>query len=407
MRPVSRTGLPALAAAVFLTWLAAASALAGGQSRWSHLAQMIGPDDALVVAAPDGARMLAVHEKKPLVPASTLKLLTVLAGFDELGTDYRFSTDFFLDPGKNLKIKGYGDPMLVSEVVAQIAHHLAELLGPHPAVKDIVLDESYFQEPLSIPGVSDSFQPYDAPNGALCVNFNTVFFHRTSDGHYRSAEPQTPLLPVARDRIRGSGLTQGRIVFSRSQSLRYAGQLFSYFLAEADVRVTGKVRPGRVDPKKDRLLYHHISPFDLDSVAGRLMEYSNNFIANQILISIGIHRFGAPGTLKKGVRALSDFAGQDLGLTRFHLAEGSGISRENRITAADMMTVLDRFFPFRHLLVAQGPVHCKTGTLAGVQTRAGYIRADQGIYRFVIMVNTKGRSADPILRELVGVLTAP
>jgi D-alanyl-D-alanine carboxypeptidase/D-alanyl-D-alanine-endopeptidase (penicillin-binding protein 4) len=402
-----------LSAALWLSVAALAgpafSAPNGASTRWRQLEGRIGPGDALVVSGPDGRRLLALHEKKSLIPASILKLVTVLAGFDTLGPDYRFPTDFYLDPAGDLKIKGYGDPMLVSEVVARIARDLADRLGPEATVADLVLDDSYFAEPLSIPGVNDSLEPYDAPNGALCVNFNTVFFSRGPDGALQSAEPQTPLLAPALKRIRASGLDQGRIVLSRSrqESLRYAGHLFAHFLAEAGVAITGEIRPGRVDPAQDRLLYRHESPFTLEAVAGRLLEFSNNFIANQILISAGARRFSPPGTLEKGVRAAEAFGRQKLALQTLRMAEGSGISRQNRITAADMMTVLEHFLPYRHLLVEEGPVRFKTGTLSGIQTRAGYIETPDGLYRFVLLINTPGRRADPIVRKLVGLLTRP
>ena len=389
--------------AVFLAAVCFAGEKTGADPRWQQLAGRIGPRDAVALAAPDGRRLVSLHTETPLIPASTLKLLTVLAGFDILGADHRFPTDFWVDPAGNLKIQGYGDPMLISEVVARIARQLAEALGPVARVGDLVLDESFFAEPLSIPGVSDSFEPYDAPNGALCVNFNTVYFRRTSNGRFESAEPQTPLLPVVVKRARTSGLDYGRIVLSRSgsEALFYAGHLFAHFLAEAGVDITGSIRAGSVDPSTDRLLFRHHSPFTLADVAGRLMEYSNNFIANQVLIAAGARQFGAPGTLEKGIRATGAFAQEKLGLKGLTIAEGSGISRKNRMTAEAMMTVLAHFFPHRHLLESHGAVRYKTGTLSGIRTRAGYIDTEAGVYRFVVLVNTPGRAAEPIVRMLV------
>jgi D-alanyl-D-alanine carboxypeptidase/D-alanyl-D-alanine-endopeptidase (penicillin-binding protein 4) len=47
----------------------------------------------------------------------------------------------------------------------------------------------------------------------------------------------------------------------------------------------------------------------------------------------------------------------------------------------------------------------KTGTLHGVSTRAGYI-ADKngGLYRYVVMINTPGKSTKPIMRKLLKIL---
>jgi D-alanyl-D-alanine carboxypeptidase/D-alanyl-D-alanine-endopeptidase (penicillin-binding protein 4) len=407
------SGFAALAAAIWILTATVlpvrSAALTDTDSSWARLERRLGPADAVAVAAPDGTPVFSVRENLPLIPASTLKILTALSGFEILGADHRFVTDFFLSPNGDLVIKGYGDPMLVSEVVAQIARHLADVLGPEGAVGDVVLDDAFFAEPLSIPGVNDSLEPYDAPNGALCVNFNTVFFARGPDGTFQSAEPQTPLLAPALRRIRASGLDRGRIVFSRSrqESLMYAGQLFAHFLAEAGIRITGEIRPGRVDPAQDRLLYRHRSPFTLAAVIGRLMEFSNNFIANQILISIGAERFGAPGNLENGTRAVEQYARQRLGLKTLHLVEGSGISRENRITAAGMMTILSQFRPYRHLLVRDGDVRYKTGTLSGIQTRAGYIETADGPCRFVVLINTPGRRADPVVRAIAKAISVP
>ncbi len=401
--------IPALPmiAAVLLCW-AAAAADAGGpdRARLARAAAQVGPKDALILAGPDGSVLLAIHAEALRIPASTLKLLTALAGFEILGESYRFPTEFFLDSEGNLKIKGYGDPMLVSEVVAAVASEVAAALPGKKTVGDLVLDDAFFSRPLAIPGVNDSFEPYDAPNGALCVNFNTVFFKTASDRRLVSAEPQTPLLAPAIERIRSSQMTRGRIVLSdgNREGLRYAGHLFAYFLKKAGVTVKGPVRFGRIEPDRDRRLYRHLSPFVLTAVVERLMAHSNNFTANQILIAAGAARYGPPGTLEKGVRAVSVIAEEKLGIHRLKMTEGSGISRRNRITAEGLLAVLDGFAPYRHLLAADNRIRVKTGTLTGIQTRAGYIEADSGLYRFVILINTPGRSADRILRELSAAL---
>ena len=126
-----------------------------------------------------------------------------------LGPEHRFRTEFFIDNNSNLKIKGFGDPLLISEIVRKISHLLATLLSQSTIINDLIVDDSYFNQPLTIPGISSSSQPYDAPNGALCVNFNTVFFKHTESG-YISAEPQTPLLPYAEKIISNRELQAGR-----------------------------------------------------------------------------------------------------------------------------------------------------------------------------------------------------
>ncbi len=160
-------------------------------------------NDALVVAEPDGRLLYKKNETVKHVPASTLKLLTALCAIHYLGPSYRFKTEFYTDTDSNHKIKGYGDPLLISEVWQEIAHGLPKKVR---GFKDLLLDDTYFSQPVIIPGRNHSTNPYDAPVGALCANFNTVFFDRDKQGRIVPAEAQTPLIPYARKKIRSLGL---------------------------------------------------------------------------------------------------------------------------------------------------------------------------------------------------------
>jgi len=159
----------------FLCLLIAGSAQATGLNAETrdNFENLIGKHDAMLITAPDGKIIFSKNAEKTLIPASTLKIFTALVALHYLGPDYRFTTEFYLDSDTNLKIKGYGDPLLISEVLLEISRKVGTKIKK---VSDIVLDDSYFTQPLTIPGVSSSTQPYDAPNGALCVNFNTVNF---------------------------------------------------------------------------------------------------------------------------------------------------------------------------------------------------------------------------------------
>lgn len=362
--------------------------------------QMIGRQDAILVTDPAGRVLVSKNDNRLLVPASTLKVFTALVALDTLGPDYRFTTEFYRDDNDNLTIKGYGDPGLVSEVLADIARHLARDL---PHVNDVILDASYFAQPLVIPGISTSTEPYDAPNGALCVNFNTVSFKR-ENGAYSSAEPQTPLLPVVLGRIASTGLSEGRIVLSHAQDeiTLYGGHLFGHFLRQCGVSVTGTIATGTVRAGRDCLVYRHQSPLTLSETIAQLLTFSNNFTTNQILIAAGARRYGPPGTLEKGVRAAREYARDVLKLKDLHISEGSGISRDNRVTARDMHKVLDAFAPHHTLMRREGRQYYKTGTLRGISTRAGYIeRPDGTLYRFVVLINSPGRSAEQVTRRLI------
>jgi D-alanyl-D-alanine carboxypeptidase/D-alanyl-D-alanine-endopeptidase (penicillin-binding protein 4) len=388
---------------VLMLIMATPSVAANG---FESIKSLIGPQDALIVSDSKGRTIIAKNTNKKLVPASILKLLTSLVALHYLGPDYRYATEFYLDRHSNLKIKGFGDPLLISEIIDDIAARLSELIGGSAVINDLVIDDSYFNQPLTIPGISSSSQPFDAPNGALCVNFNTVFFKRRKSG-YISAEAQTPLLPYAEKKISARNLKNGRFILSHreNENAIYAGKLFQYFLKQHGVKFGGTVTPGRVNETEDKLIYRYSSRFALTQIISKLLEHSNNFITNQLFITSGLEALGPPGNLGKGVAAAVDYASNVLHINNLSIAEGSGISRRNRISALQMLRVLDEFEPHHQLMRKKGREFYKTGTLYGVNTRAGYIAdGNGGLYRYVVMINTPGKSTKPIMRKLLRIL---
>jgi D-alanyl-D-alanine carboxypeptidase/D-alanyl-D-alanine-endopeptidase (penicillin-binding protein 4) len=396
----------ACAALACLVLLESATMAGPAATGLDALRSLAGGQDAVLVIDGDGRELVSVNADIPLVPASTLKLLTSLVALHHLGPDYRFPTECYLTPGNQLLIKGYGDPLLVSEEVTAICRALAEQLS---TVNGILVDDSYFATPVIIPGVGASREPYDAGNGALSVNFNTVAFRRQA-GRIVSDEPQTPLLPLALPAIHASRLAAGRISLPSSHNLaaRYAGELFRHFLAAAGVACRGELRVATVTPGRDRLVLRRLSAYPLSEVLARLLAHSNNFIANQLLLAVGAAARGAPATLDKGLAAAREYADSSLQLGPLSLAEGSGISRDNRLTARQLMRLLQAFSPWQHLLRRDGEESYKTGTLNGVNTRVGVItRQHAAPVRYVVMVNTPQRHIDPLLARLRAGLDAP
>ncbi|MAF33687.1 MAG: D-alanyl-D-alanine carboxypeptidase [Desulfobacterales bacterium] len=394
---------PALVLLIFL-WIFylfyPKSLIAGNLSSLSHL---IGNQDAILVGDPEGRVIFSKNVQKKLTPASILKIFTALVAFHFLGEDHRFNTDFYLDRDSNLKVKGYGDPLLLSEILDEISEIL---ITKFVSIRDIVLDDTYFQHPIVIPGITSSFEPYDAPNGALCVNFNTVNFKRKNNS-YVSAEPQTPLLPFVLPRIRQSALDRGRIILSneKKEVTRYTGRLLQYFLEKKKVKARGKIKIGRVRKEKDTLIFKYVSRYTLKHIVAELMEYSNNFIANQILIASGVKLDPPGGTLKKGVQAGYFFAKKILKIDDFSFVEGSGISRKNKISADSMYKVLKKFKSYHYLMRHTDREFYKTGSLKGIRTRAGYIRSRKGgLYSFVVMINTPGKTTSSIMASLLAAL---
>ncbi len=371
----------------------------------NDLENLIDNQDAVLVADPQGRIIFSKNSDIQLVPASTLKVLTALVALHYLGPDFRFVTDFYLDQDSNLKIKGFGDPVLISENLMEIAKALTTLTGPDlQKVNDLVLDDSYFKDPIIIPGVTSSYDPYNAPNGALSVNFNTVAFKRDKNGTYVSAEPQTPLLPFVLARIYSSDVDQGRIILSRkkNESTLYTGHLLLFFLKKEGVKLNGRIRMGRVEKDVDTLIFRYISSFSLKQIISMLLEHSNNYIANQLLVATGAKAYGMPGTLEKGVRAALSYATNILKIDNIHISEGSGISKKNRISAEGLLKILDAFSPYYSLMQKMDKVFYKTGSLNGIKTRVGYIENVNGeLYYFVVLINTPGKSPQKIMDILV------
>ncbi|MBE0555698.1 MAG: D-alanyl-D-alanine carboxypeptidase [Proteobacteria bacterium] len=362
----------------------------------NDMQRLIGEKDAVLVASPRGRILFEKNAGKKLIPASALKIFTSLVALHYLGPEYRFTTEFYLDRGDNLKIKGYGDPLLLSETVRQAAAALSLRLG---GFNDLILDDSFFSGQVRAPGTAPSYQPYDAPNGALCVNFNTVAFKRVNHV-YVSDEEQTPLLPFVDKRLRDSSLERGRIVLSHreNEATLYAGHLFKYFLTQAGMKSQGEIRLGRVRHQDDRLLFTYTSPFSIKQSIGKLMEFSNNFMANQLLVACGAKAYGAPGSLDKGVMSALRYAQEVLKTDAVSFVEGSGISRKNELTASVMLKALE-FEPYHHLLRQEGEEFFKTGTLDGIRSRAGYIADGKGgLFRFVVIMNTRGKTTDAVMK---------
>jgi len=337
-----------------------------------------------------------------LIPASVLKLATALAAKHYLGLDFQFSTDFFLSKNKSLIIRGSGDPFLVSETWKHIAKYLSKLPGIPKKLKKLSFDTSLFGKKIKIPGIKLSRNPYDARNGAVVVNFNTVFLRVASNGRIFSAEKQTPLTPLAR-RL-GKKLSTGshRISLPHGQEIFYAGEVIRAFLGKVGFSFDSHKTSIKSITSEDHLIYTYINKISMSEIIAGMMRYSNNFTANQLLLSIGLERYGAPSTLRKGNMAIREYLGKVLKISpdEFVVVEGSGISRKNRLTSKAILFLLKAFSAEQHLLNNERGIYLKTGTLRGVYTIAGYLPGEEKIY-FVILLNQQKNNRDKILDLLL------
>ncbi len=361
--------------------LGSAPALAGVKEKVAALA----PSGTVLVVDAHGEELVAQNADEPFVPASVTKIVTAWLAMATLGGDYRFETRFYLDDSRLLYVRGGGDPFLISEELAMLAPALVAAIGKAP-IAGIVLDASYYPQNLRIPGIEDDGKAYDALNSALAVNFNTVFAARSGD-KVRSAEPQTPITPLAISEFRARGPTgSGRISLSRDPavSLQYAGELIAAFIERAGGVVSGKIATG-IAPEGLKPVYVHKQSRPLSEILVDLMRDSNNYTANQVFLEIGARKAGGPVSLEKSLAvANASLAAQNLG-PAIHIEEGSGISRGNRFTARGLAKVLELFAPHADLLRGHDGGLNKTGTMDGIRTLAGYAdTASHGRVRFVI-----------------------
>lgn len=376
---------------------------ASAQDRLTSLAG----NGGVMLHSPAGASLVNLHPEQSLVPASLLKIPLAHVALTTLGEDFHFETLFFTNPDGDLLIRGLGDPYLISEELAVIAGTLSR--RGLVRVRRLVMDDSAFEPSPDLPLEPGADDPYAARNSALAVNFNTVNLDWAATGELISAEPQTPLTPLAREM--GARLSRGapqRINLGDDPrtGLMQAQQLFAVFLKQAGISVSDDAFYR--EPVNDQwtLFYRHANGRNLREMIDGMLRYSNNFIANQLFLTLGARQAGYPATVDSSRRVLQDrlaaLYGDGFGSSPDSLLmrEGSGLAREQRITAASMMRILEGFALYAKLLPETDGVLRKSGTLSGVYNFAGYIRRPDGLYPFVILTNQAANHRAEILRLL-------
>ena len=207
----------------------------------------------------------------------------------------------------------------------------------------------------------------------------------------------------------------------------YCGALLREMLAKRGVTLQGKVRYGEV-PEGTAEIITHVSP-PLSSILREMNKPSDNLIAELLLKTIGAELKGVPGTGEKGLSAINEFLGEiGMDAAGYALADGSGVSRYNLVTASLLTDLL--IYMFRNFAVmpdylaslpiggvdgtltrrmrgmsAEGVLRAKTGTLRGITTLAGYtVTADGETVVFSILVSNYLGSANPrrLLQDRIG-----
>ena len=399
----------------------------------------------------DGAVVFSRDPDELLNPASNVKLYTAATAISRLGPDYRFETEFLVDQefkdgkAKTLYVRGRGDPTVSTERLYGIVSELMH--AGLKEVQDVVVDDSWFDGERLPPGFDQEYgdKAYLAPTGALSLNSNTVgVYLRPAEQAGGKAtievEPASDYFVIEGDVATGTK-TQRRFTVSSSvdkdkvrqkieakgvvpvdkgtwsvwkkidQPALYFGFTLKALLVQRGVKVKGRLRAGVV-PYGQKML--HMAQSDtLDIVLKRLNKHSSNFVAEQLIKTLGAEGRGVPGSHAKGIDVVEDFLERDVGIARgsYVMKNGSGLNDANRFSAAQTTKLLaymmDKFQVMPEFISsvgiagkdgtlkyrfegsdAVGRLRAKTGTLETVSALSGYV-ASVGGERFVfsIMVN--------------------
>ncbi|MBD2836660.1 D-alanyl-D-alanine carboxypeptidase/D-alanyl-D-alanine-endopeptidase [Pseudomonas sp. JM0905a] len=413
-----------------------------------------------------GAQTL-VNADVSVNPASTMKLITTYAALELLGPTYQWKTEFYADgPLKdgvlngNLYLKGGGDPKLNMEKLWLMMRDL-RANGVREVTGDLVLDRSYFNHP-QLPSFNDDGgddnKPFLVGPDSLLINLKAVRLIARAEGGKASLAMEPPLENIRIENklqvtkaakcpswpdVRYNPVTQfdgttliasgklpegcsAQTYMSLLDHPGYAAGAVRAFWKELGGTINGKDRAGDV-PKDAKLLARSFSP-DLVEVIRDINKYSNNTMAQQLFLSIGArYRTDADGDdAKAAQRVIRNWLAKK-GITAPHLVmeNGSGLSRNERVSAREMATILQAAWQSPYAaefisslpLVAmdgtmrkrlrrtalEGEAHIKTGTLNTVRAIAGFSRDSNGNTWAVVAILNDSRpwGASAILDQVL------
>lgn len=346
------------------------------------------PSSSLLLIDENQQILQTKNAEQLYIPASTIKILTSLIALDHWGADYRFKTDFYFDPVTNsLWVKGYGDPYLISEELDLIVNKIK--LEGISELDGISVDNSYFSKTISIDGQGNSLNPYDASLGATAANFNTINVRVYYDT-VSSSETQTPLTPLANKLAKGLSIGTHRInLGSAEYGSRYFAELLKAKLNLSKIPTDTFFQSGKI-PGTAVLLFTHQNSKTLEQVISSMLEFSNNFIANQLFLALGADIYDSPADTNKSQAVVNEYIKNNFNWTEHIIIEGAGLSRQNRVSALHLIDILDKFETYRHLMPAQTQdIFAKSGTLKNVSTYAGYLHRNDRWTPFAIMINQR------------------
>jgi len=400
---------------------------------------------ARVIDLATDRELFATDIDEPLMPASNMKLVTAAVGLDQFGPGHVFETYLAFD-GNDLWIVGTGDPAVGDGKIARqyggtattVLERWAQALknrGVHEISGDIryyagALDNQTVHESW---GHDDQVYWYAAPVSGLNFNDNcvdiTVF--PAADGEPAGYEMVPPVRTVTvvnecvsgkeaaptLDRLAhadvlvlGGGCTQRKTLPSKPviDPAAFFAEALRTQLEHAGIRVVGDIAEadeplgGTIPPPAQWIVATHETT--MADVLWRILKSSQNLFA-ECLCKLNGKAFAvrrgcgkAPGSWSAGERAARAFLRRArIDVDDFVGADGSGLSRDNRVTVRLISDLLVEMHHHRHAEAfraalaepggegtlrgrmpdLKGKVFAKTGYIRGVRALSGYVRTEQ------------------------------
>ena len=443
-----------------------------------HVAELLASPDVSAGTWGVDVRSLQTHDTlvstnahRLLLPASTMKTITLAAAGDQLGWDFTYETvavptgsisDGVLSG--DLVVIGSGDPSLddwdgnATTVFRSWAVRLREL-GVHTITGRIVGDDRIFSgDGLGAGWMWDDLAfSYSAPASGLQFNEGAAQVIVTpgaaiGDAATLSLAPRyadVALHGAVRTGPAGAATSISMQQSARSAAIGFTGTIAldagrqvrtiavpnptQYFVSAVreglvanGVEVRGPAvdvdeLTGSVSPNTGAAMLSHRSP-TLSSLGDTLMKLSQNMYAETLLRTMGRQRSGV-GTADAGRAVVRDvLTSWGIPASEVLIADGSGLSRYNLVTADAMVGVLAHVYddprlrqPYLDTLpvagragtlsarmkgtAADGNVQAKTGSFSNARAVAGFVRtADGEPLAFSIIANNYGAPADTIDR---------
>jgi serine-type D-Ala-D-Ala carboxypeptidase/endopeptidase (penicillin-binding protein 4) len=308
---------------------------------------------AVAVDLSTGRVVFAHNATLPLRPASNEKLAVTYAALTALGPAFRIETDVLGEGEKdgstwhgNLVLKGYGDPTLSSQDLVALAQQI-RADGITAVSGEVLGDETWFDAHRTAPGWKAAFYIKESPPlSALIVDRGAV-------GRFTSHNPALS-----------------------------AAQKFAKLLARAGVTVAGGATLGAADDAGVELAF--VDSPTLAAMVHWMDKVSDNFTAEMLVKELGAVQAGA-GTTAAGIGVVrAQLADAGVPLAGVTMADGSGLSLIDRMTASTLVSLLRVMWSDPSMqpeLLASLPVAGRSGTLAHRMrgtVAAGVVRAKTG-----------------------------